>query len=116
MVLADVEFEDRPVALVARLTGEIDLTNVQELRYALLDRVRHDSAGLVLDLAGLEYLDSAGIFLLYDLANLLQARGQGLGLVAPPRCAAHGALHHAAVLDQLQAQDTVEEALAVLDG
>ena len=116
MDLADVRFEDRPTALVAHLTGEVDLTNVRELRYALLDRVRHDSAGLVLDVGALEYLDSAGIYLLYDLANLLQARGQYLGLVAPPHCVAYGALRHAAVLDQLQARDTVAEALAVLDG
>jgi anti-anti-sigma factor len=116
MNLADVKFEDRPSALVAHLTGEVDLTNVQELRRALLDRVRHESAGLVLDLAELEYLDSAGIYLLYDLANLLQARGQRLGLVAPRHCVAHGALRHAAVIDQLQARETVEEALAVLDG
>jgi anti-anti-sigma factor len=114
MELADVRFAERDGALVAHLSGEVDMTNIDDLRRAVVDRLTQQSAGLVLDLAALDYLDSAGIHLLYDLANLLRTRGQRLGLVVPPGTRAESTLRYAAVLTQLESRATLDDALAVL--
>ncbi|MFE1250838.1 STAS domain-containing protein [Streptomyces sp. NPDC058735] len=58
---------------VLTVVGEIDQSNAHELAKAL-DEVR---GTVVLDLTGVEYLDSAGL-------NVLFARSAGLELVVPP--------------------------------
>ncbi len=81
--VSDVVPEDADVPIV-RLSGEIDLANAVPLYHDVIARVRHDGAGLVVDLAEVEHLDSAGLRLLYRLAERLAARRQRLVLVAPP--------------------------------
>ncbi len=67
---------------VARLRGEIDLTHVTGLADALSAAVPDGDRGLVLDLDAVDYLDSAGLHLIYDIARALAARGQMLRVVA----------------------------------
>jgi anti-anti-sigma factor len=74
--------EDGEVPL-ARLSGEIDLSNSRDLERMIEDAVPNTALGLVLDLSDLTYVDSAGIRLLLTLASRLQWRGQRLALVAP---------------------------------
>ena len=69
---------------VARLTGEVDLDGIAELGRSLAAAVRDGDRGLVLDLNGVEYLDSAGLHLLHDAARTLAARGQALRIVVAP--------------------------------
>jgi anti-anti-sigma factor len=69
---------------VARLKGEVDLDAVTELGRALAAAVRDGDRGLVLDLNGVEYLDSAGLHLLHDAARTLSARGQTLRVAVAP--------------------------------
>ncbi|MGH2941691.1 MAG: STAS domain-containing protein, partial [Solirubrobacteraceae bacterium] len=45
---------------------------------------RDGDRGLVLDLNGVEYLDSAGLHLLHDAARTLNARGQALRIAVAP--------------------------------
>jgi anti-anti-sigma factor len=116
MQLADLHFDQREAALVARLSGEVDSTNTTGLSVVLLEQLPHECPGLVLDLSALAYLDSAGIHMLYSLSNALQARGKQLGLVVPPGSPAEATLRYAAVLSQLRAQPTVEDAVALLRG
>ena len=68
---------------VARIEGEIDISNAQELGDALLDSVSNASPGLVVDLSGVRYLDSAGVHLLLRVAGQLRMRRQELRAVAP---------------------------------
>ena len=114
MELTEIRFSELDGALVAHLSGEVDMTNTEELRSSVLDRLAHTATGLVLDLGDLEYLDSAGIHLIYDLAAVLAERGQRLGLVVPAGCPAESALRYAAVLDELRACPTLTGALATL--
>jgi len=69
---------------VARLKGEVDLDAVADLGRALAGAVRDGDRGLVLDLNGVEYLDSAGLHLLHDAARTLSARGQTLRVAVTP--------------------------------
>ena len=114
MRLADVQFDSHECAVVARITGEVDLSNAGEIRTALIDAVRNDSLALVLELGDVDHLDSAGIQLIYRLREDLRARGQALGLVIPRRSAAHDALRLAGVSRHIQLVETIDEAIAQL--
>jgi len=76
----DTENED---VVVARVIGEIESTNADELLEAVGRRLQNDSAGLVLDLSATSYLDSAAIELLFDLVRRLRAHRQRMRLVVP---------------------------------
>jgi anti-anti-sigma factor len=82
-MLADVKFEEHAGSPVARIRGEIDMSNVGELSMALQNAVVQTSAGLVIDFTGTDYLDSAGLHFIFDLGKRLLDRGQRLYLVVP---------------------------------
>lgn len=69
--------------VLARVRGEVDLSNVPSVRERLLGAVENTASTLVLDLSGTDYLDSSGIALIFELAERLGSRGQTLGLVVP---------------------------------
>jgi anti-anti-sigma factor len=83
--LSDVEFDDRRGVLIARINGEVDGSNAIELGRALGDALPSSAHGLVLDLSGVAYLDSAGVELLFGLARSLGDRRQRLRLGVPER-------------------------------
>src|SRR3954447_18321290 len=82
-MLAEVQFEGVGGSPVAPIRGEIDMSNVGELGLTLQNAVGQASAGLVVDFAQTEYLDSAGLQFIFDLAKRLRDRGQRLFLVVP---------------------------------
>src|SRR3954452_9013806 len=82
-MLADVQFEEHAGAPVARIRGEIDMSNVGELSLTLQNSVVQTAAGLVIDFSQTEYLDSAGLHLVFELGKRLRDRGQRLYLVVP---------------------------------
>ncbi|MEV7552183.1 STAS domain-containing protein [Amycolatopsis sp. NPDC089917] len=62
--------EDGVVLLVA--SGEIDLSNVDAFGGALADATRNGTA--IVDLRGVEYLDSGGIHALFTYADKIRIR------------------------------------------
>jgi anti-anti-sigma factor len=70
---------------VATVTGEVDIVNAGEIGGQLFAAAPNTAAGLIVDLSGVNYLDSRGVHLLFELANRLRMRHQGLHLVVPPR-------------------------------
>ena len=68
---------------IVRISGEIDLSNVALVREAI-GAALPDLPVVVLDLTGTEYLDSAGIAMLFRLAERLSYNRQELQLVVPP--------------------------------
>lgn len=80
--LATVEVEQHGEVSVARLRGEIDTSNVSEIGAALGAVAAGDARqGMVVDLSGVAYLNSATVKLLFDLAEQLQQRHQQMRLV-----------------------------------
>jgi anti-anti-sigma factor len=63
-----------------RLIGELDLYNVQEVRETLIAEAR---GALVLDLAGLTYMDDDGLGLLIGLFKRLRRQGGSLVIRNP---------------------------------
>jgi anti-anti-sigma factor len=69
--------------LVARMGGEIDLSNSREIRAPLIREMNNSLLGLVIDLTKVTYLDSAGIRTIFELREDLDTRGLELRLVVP---------------------------------
>ena len=81
--LARIEPTDIEGARLVRVIGEIDLSNVSEVMDAIIGAVPHDVALVVVDLGDTTYLDSAGIAMLFRLAERLGYSRQQLRLVVP---------------------------------
>jgi anti-anti-sigma factor len=79
--LARIEDEWHDEVPVARLQGEVDASNVKEVGDRLRSLMSNRSVALVVDLSATTYLDSAGINLLFALAEELRGRQQRLALV-----------------------------------
>jgi anti-sigma B factor antagonist len=114
MRLADLQLIDGGRVVIARLSGELDLSNTANIGGALTESVPNAALGVILDLSDVEYLDSAGIHLIYDLREKLRARGQALHLVIPAHSPANDALRLAGVAGHVATTETVDAALADL--
>jgi anti-sigma B factor antagonist len=114
--LADIHFETVDNVVVARLEGEIDMSNADDLGAAITARVSSDALALVVDLAAVDYLDSAGIHVLFDLRERLTRRGQQIRLALTPDSPIAMALEYAGVRSTLGIAATVPDAIADLDG
>jgi anti-sigma B factor antagonist len=112
MTHADVRFETIGRVIVARLEGEIDMSNAGELGAAITARVTSEAVAVVLDLGAVDYLDSAGIHVVFELRERLSRRGQEIRLVVPSDSPIATALHHADVPRTLGAAETVKAAIA----
>jgi len=84
-MLAEVQFEEHDGNPVARIRGEVDMSNVSQLSTTLQNAVAQSAAGLVLDFSQTNYLDSAGLQFIFDLGKRLRDRGQRLYLVVPTK-------------------------------
>jgi anti-anti-sigma factor len=102
MRIADVQFMMRDGAVVARLMGEIDLSNAGALRTAITDATDVD------------YIDSTGIHLLYRLGESLRARGQALRLVIPLESPVNDALRLAGIKRHVDVVEHVDDGLRAL--
>ncbi|HWC26828.1 MAG TPA: SpoIIE family protein phosphatase [Solirubrobacteraceae bacterium] len=84
---ATLAFSRERDVTVARLVGEVDLEGIAALGRSLGAAVADRDRGLVLDLNGVEYLDSAGLHLLHAAARTLAARGQTRRVAVAPDAA-----------------------------
>lgn len=102
-------------ALVAHLSGDVDLSNVTVLRTRLLGIV-DDVDALVVNLSDTGYVDSTGVRLLFELAERFNRSGQPVRAVVP----ADALVRRVVVLTKLdrvvELHETVDEALASLGG
>lgn len=109
MRIADLQLSSRDGIVIARVTGEIDMSNATDLRTAITEATPNDALGVVLDLSDVDYIDSAGIHLLYRLGESLRNRGQTLRVVIPPNSAASDALSLAGIKRHVDVVEEVDE-------
>jgi anti-sigma B factor antagonist len=81
---ARLETRHRAHCVVATVTGGVELSSVTALRDRLHGHVYAGVPELVLDLAGVTFLDSAGLSMLIGLRRIMAARGGTLRLAACP--------------------------------
>ena len=113
--LADITFETLEGVVVARVEGEVDMSNASELGTAITARVPSDARGLVLDLGGVGYVDSAGIHIFFELRERLTRRGQEIRVALAADSPVATALEYAGVQRALGAAATVREAIGDLE-
>lgn len=116
MSLADVQITLASSAMIAHVTGEVDMSNAEEIGATVIGGTPNEAEGVILDLSGLEYLDSAGICVTYGMRKSLKARGQMLILVIPQTSPVHDSLRLAGAERSGEIAETVEDALRMLDG
>jgi anti-anti-sigma factor len=82
MDLVQLEIEDRGDIVIASVSGELDLAGAPSTGEAIGDAVPTSARTLVVDFSRLEFIDSSGIAMLFNLARRLGARRQELRVVA----------------------------------
>ena len=83
--LVGVEIEQRDDdVVVARLTGELDISVAERTGKRIAEAVPSSARGLVVDMSGLEFMDSSGVSMLFSLARQVGSHRQQLRVVAPP--------------------------------
>jgi anti-anti-sigma factor len=65
-----VDIRDAPTVVEVALHGSLDLSAYGPLRVDLVERLRSDERDIVIELDDVDYLDSAGVQLLVELAAL----------------------------------------------
>ena len=115
MTLADIQITLAPNALIAHVTGEVDMSNAEEMGASVIGATPNESQGVVLDLSKVDYLDSAGIYVIFGMRSSLQARGQRLVLVIPPESPVHDTLRLSGAERPGEVATTVQDALRTID-
>lgn len=99
---------------VCALHGEIDASNVDSVLSRIVESVANESPGLVLDLAGATYIDSAGVRILFELARRLRTRRQELRISVPIDGIVRRVLVLTALADVVPLHDAPDEAIAAV--
>jgi anti-anti-sigma factor len=76
------EVDDAALRVV--VAGEIDLANATDVEKQILDAISNQLTDVTLDLRDVEYLDSAGLRVLFTLATRLATLQIGLVLLVSP--------------------------------
>jgi len=81
--LTQVQIEERDGVVVARLTGELDISVAESTGRKIADSVPSSARGVVVDMSGLDFMDSSGVSMLFGLARKVGSHRQQLVVVAP---------------------------------
>jgi anti-sigma B factor antagonist len=100
--------------VVVRLVGEVDLANTPTLSAAILEAIPNDSAGLVVDLSGVRYIDSVGIRMLFTFVRSLNDSRQGMAVAVPPESPVRKLLKITHLDEAAVFRDTADEAVVAL--
>jgi anti-anti-sigma factor len=79
-----VDHDGADTARIA-LAGEIDMANATDVEQQLVDAISNQLTAVTLDLGDLDYIDSAGLRLLFSLGSRLDTLQITLRLVVPER-------------------------------
>ena len=111
--LAEFERIEDGGVLIVSVSGELDVSNIEalaEVAYSLPNA----ALGLVLDLTGASYIDSATIGLLFKLHAALRRRGQALRVVCPQGSSARRVLELTGFDQSTPNEEDREDAIAAI--
>ena len=77
--------EDGDGTVRIALDGEIDMDNAGQVEHQILDAITNQLTGVTLDLSGIEYIDSAGLRVLFTLGSRLSTLQIVLRVLVPER-------------------------------
>jgi anti-anti-sigma factor len=111
--LAVIEVKDMGDGIVvARIAGDLDLSNLHDVHAALTDLMPNDALGLVVDLSEVKFLDSSGVETLFRLRRSLAVRQQRFAVALSPEAPTRRALTFSGADGDLELHASVDEALA----
>jgi len=113
--ISDVDLVTQHGVWVARVRGEIDMSNADATLATLVRAMDADASALVVDLSELAYLDSAGVRLLFMLARRVEERSGRLRAVVPRGARIRRVLELADVEQMIALDETADEAIDHLD-
>jgi anti-anti-sigma factor len=114
--LAKLSLETEGDVELARVAGEVDASNVDDLSRRLLEAVSNRARALVIDLSETSYIDSSGISLIFDAAARLRNRRQELRLVVPPRSFVGEVLAAVSMQESVPIDSELKDALKAVGG
>jgi anti-sigma B factor antagonist len=102
-----------PTYTLVTLAGECDLHTGRQLRDVLTSEVSRGARRMILDLAGLAFMDSTGMQVLLGVRTVLSVRGGTMALISPQPVVARileltGADQYIPVYDSLEEAQTGE--------
>jgi anti-anti-sigma factor len=109
--LAQLEIDSVERVVVARIEGEIDISNAQELGDAIVASMSNDNLGLVIDLTPLDFIDSSGVHLILGLESQLRKRRQEVRTVVPADAPLRAVLELTAVDKTVPVHEDRDEAV-----
>jgi|SRR6185503_21297251 len=95
---------------LAEVSGEIDMSNAEDLRDEIAQWATNEDRALIVDLTSVSYADSAGMNLLFVLARQLKEHGQILGVVVPSGSQPRRAFDVVGMADQIPMFETLADA------
>jgi anti-anti-sigma factor len=107
--LARVEASTIAGTTIVHVRGEIDLSNAAQVRDAIGAAVPDAADVVVVDLSDTAYLDSAGIAMIFRLAERLQHSRQQLRLVVPPVAPIRAVIRLTKLDHVIPVQDTITD-------
>jgi anti-anti-sigma factor len=114
--LARLTFETDGDVELARVAGEVDASNVDDLSETLLQTLSNKASAVVIDLTNTSYIDSSGISLIFDAAARLRNRKQELRLVVEPRSFVAEVLAAVSMQESVAIDPAVDDALRAVGG
>jgi len=114
-LLAQLQLDEQSGITIATVDGEIDLSNAAELEMAISHAVGNEALGLVVDLVGVDYLDSSGVTLLFNLARRISRRQQTFVVVVPGEAHVREILSLSGATEALSLHESLAEALLELN-
>jgi anti-anti-sigma factor len=99
----------RDGAVVISLAGELDLYNADEVRAALADAIEAQPERIVVDMAGVEFVDSTALGVLIEARSKL---GRPALVLCSPQLETRRTLQVSGLDRHLPVHDTLDDALA----
>jgi anti-anti-sigma factor len=107
LTLASLTVEPiRDDAVRIAVSGEIDLSNAAVVERQILDAIPNRLDEVVLDLSGLEYIDSAGLRLLFTLGMRLTTLQIAVVLIVPTDSPVRRMIEIAGVAEAMSVRST----------
>jgi anti-anti-sigma factor len=113
--LARLSIETEGDVDLARVAGEVDASNVDDLTRRLLEALSNRTRAVILDLSDTSYIDSSGISLIFDTAARMKNRRQELRLVVPPKSFVGEVLAAVSMADSVPIDPALAEARRAVD-
>jgi anti-anti-sigma factor len=106
--LATIDVEQRGSTCLLRVRGEVDMSNARDVSAALEQAMPNGVTTVAVDLGQTTYLDSAGIQLLFQLAERLKVRRHDLVVIVPEDAPIRAALELTGLSKVVRLEDRLD--------